>query len=224
MHQRHETPATEDALRAIGEELFEGADEVIADAIIESKATGRRGTRGRIQQVAVNLFTTRGYEATSLREIAEELGVTKAALYYHFKTKDEILDSIVNDRAAVIGELIDWAAAQPRSLDTRREFLRRYSDLLQEQGHHELMRLFERNQTSMTKLKAGIMMREHMTRMLDLLSDGDAPLRERIRSSLAIFALHSTWLTVRDPRVTDEQRLQAALDVALELIEQPPRS
>ena len=36
------------------------------------------------------------------------------------------------------------------------------------------------------------MMREHMTGMLDLLSDRDAPLTDQIRASLAIFALHST--------------------------------
>jgi AcrR family transcriptional regulator len=43
-------------------------------------------TRTRIQDVALDLFIEQGYEATSLREIAEKLGVTKAALYYHFKT------------------------------------------------------------------------------------------------------------------------------------------
>ena len=43
------------------------------------------GTRQRIQAVALELFTEQGYEKTSLREIAERLNVTKAALYYHFK-------------------------------------------------------------------------------------------------------------------------------------------
>ena len=47
----------------------------------------RNDTRSRIQDVALQMFIDKGYEATSLREIAEELGVTKAALYYHFDTK-----------------------------------------------------------------------------------------------------------------------------------------
>ena len=59
-----------------------------------------RGTRARIQDVALELFTEQGYEKTSLREIAERLGVTKAALYYHFKSKDEIVTSFVEDRLA----------------------------------------------------------------------------------------------------------------------------
>src|SRR5215471_11141842 len=83
-------------------------------------------------------------EATSLREIAERLGVTKAALYYHFKTKDEIIESLVADRMAKIEELVIWAETQPRTLATRQEVLRRYSTMLYEQGNNDLMRFFER--------------------------------------------------------------------------------
>jgi len=47
--------------------------------------------RERILDVALELFNEQGYDATSLREIAERLGVTKAALYYHFRSKADIL-------------------------------------------------------------------------------------------------------------------------------------
>ena len=60
-----------------------------------SADTRRRGdTRTEIQRVALNRFTQDGYEKTSLREIAEDLGVTKAALYYHFRTKEDIIEII----------------------------------------------------------------------------------------------------------------------------------
>src|SRR6516164_8413382 len=48
-------------------------------------------TRDRILDIALELFTEQGFDATSLRQIAERLGVTKAALYYHFESKDDIL-------------------------------------------------------------------------------------------------------------------------------------
>src|SRR5512132_2864062 len=51
----------------------------------------RGDTRERIQAIARELFAEQGYEKTSLREIAERLGVTKAALYYHFKSKEDIV-------------------------------------------------------------------------------------------------------------------------------------
>jgi AcrR family transcriptional regulator len=59
-----------------------------------TKTAGRRGrgvTKDRILDVALELFNEQGYDKTSLREIAERLGVTKAALYYHFERKEDIL-------------------------------------------------------------------------------------------------------------------------------------
>ena len=91
----------------------------------------RRGdTRQRIQDVALELFAEQGYEKTSLREIAERLDVTKAALYYHFKTKEEILVSIFEDLSRPIVELIEWGGKQPQSPGTKHEIIRRYSDAL----------------------------------------------------------------------------------------------
>ncbi|WP_026240377.1 TetR/AcrR family transcriptional regulator [Parafrankia discariae] len=54
-------------------------------------AEGEKSTRERILDVALELFSTAGYEAVSLREIAERMNFTKAALYYHFSSKDDIL-------------------------------------------------------------------------------------------------------------------------------------
>ena len=51
-------------------------------------------TRQRILDVAAELFAEQGYDGTSLREIAERIGVTKAALYYHFQSKDQILQAL----------------------------------------------------------------------------------------------------------------------------------
>lgn len=48
-------------------------------------------TRQRILDIALDLFIEKGFDKTSLREIAEKLGFSKAALYYHFASKDDIL-------------------------------------------------------------------------------------------------------------------------------------
>ena len=52
-------------------------------------------TRDRILETALDLFIERGYDKTSLREIAERVGVTKAALYYHFSSKEEIIRTLI---------------------------------------------------------------------------------------------------------------------------------
>jgi AcrR family transcriptional regulator len=48
-------------------------------------------TRERILDIALELFADQGYERTSLRQIAERLGFSKAAIYYHFASKEDIL-------------------------------------------------------------------------------------------------------------------------------------
>lgn len=52
-------------------------------------------TKERILITALQLFARDGYEAVSVRTIAEELGITKGALYRHYRNKRDIFDSIV---------------------------------------------------------------------------------------------------------------------------------
>ncbi|ONH33388.1 TetR/AcrR family transcriptional regulator [Pseudofrankia asymbiotica] len=56
-----------------------------------ARPAGEKSTREQILDVALELFTANGYEKTSLREIAERMSFSKAALYYHFASKDDIL-------------------------------------------------------------------------------------------------------------------------------------
>jgi AcrR family transcriptional regulator len=63
-------------------------------------------TRERILAVANELFIEQGYEGTSLREIADRLDITKAALYYHFRSKEEILESLLVPSDTLVEELL----------------------------------------------------------------------------------------------------------------------
>ena len=53
-------------------------------------------TKSKIIHAAVKLFPELGYEKTSMRRIAEEVGITKPALYYYYKNKDDLFKSIVD--------------------------------------------------------------------------------------------------------------------------------
>jgi AcrR family transcriptional regulator len=55
----------------------------------------RSDTRQRIQEVARELFVQRGVQRTSLQDIADKLGITKPALYYHFASREELVRSIL---------------------------------------------------------------------------------------------------------------------------------
>jgi AcrR family transcriptional regulator len=79
----------------------------------KTHATSPGDTRRRILDVATELFRDRGYAGTSIRDIAEVLGMTKAALYYHFTCKDDMLDALVAPTIGAIEEFIDAAEANP---------------------------------------------------------------------------------------------------------------
>ncbi|RCG26786.1 TetR/AcrR family transcriptional regulator [Sphaerisporangium album] len=176
-------------------------------------------TRTRIQEIALKLFTEQGYEATSLREIAEELGVTKAALYYHFRTKDDIVASLGEDRQAEMERLIKWAQDQPRTVETRREFVLRYAESLYNANHHAFMRFMERNQTALRDHPKLEKMRSLMTSLVGILWEEHDSTAQRLRSSMAIFTLHAAWFLLKEDEVSEDERKKAAVEVALELIE-----
>ncbi|HEY3503180.1 MAG TPA: helix-turn-helix domain-containing protein [Actinocatenispora sp.] len=186
-----------------------------------SDSTGTRdrptgNTRARIQQVALDLFSERGYEKTALREIAEELGVTKAALYYHFKTKEDIVRSIFTDSAEKIDELVEWAHTQPRTLDTRREVIRRYAALMS--GDLKLMRFLQENQPTLRDLSIGETMKQRMTNLFEVLSDDDAPLADQLRARLAVFSIGMSLFAMRDKDYSADEVSAASVEVALDLI------
>jgi AcrR family transcriptional regulator len=82
------TPRINGAARASGVRRADGTARV--GGAQRPRANGAE-TRERILQVALELFGEHGYDATSLRDIAERLGITKAALYYYFPRKADIL-------------------------------------------------------------------------------------------------------------------------------------
>ena len=77
-------------MRFIRIEESEGADTVVVRG-------PNTQTRRRILDVALELFASQGYDRTSLREISERLGFSKAALYYHFRAKEDILRALAGN-------------------------------------------------------------------------------------------------------------------------------
>jgi AcrR family transcriptional regulator len=167
-------------------------------------AAGRRRggeTRARIQQVALELFAEQGYEATSLREIAERLGVTKAALYYHFKSKEDIVASITEDYFAEFDALIDWTRSQPHDAVTKRAVVERYLDIVE--GGSEVFRFMERNQAAMRGAEGGKhrfeQFRPRLEALVNLLTGPDASLRTTVRVSMALLSVNFGWLFFTHP-------------------------
>jgi AcrR family transcriptional regulator len=74
-------------------------------------SNSRTDTRQQILDVAGDLFVHRGYAGTALTDIAERLHITKAALYYHFRSKAAILDALIAEPLQAYTRLAETAAA-----------------------------------------------------------------------------------------------------------------
>jgi AcrR family transcriptional regulator len=143
--------------------------------------------------VALELFAEQGYEKTSLREIAGRLDVTKAALYYHFKSKEDIVRSFTEDYVSELDALIAWGTAQPRTSENRAVILDRYAAIVSRRLG--VLRFLEQNQAAVHHLMAeGAQDRKKLFRtqfetLRDLLAGPDAPLRDRVRASVAVVSV-----------------------------------
>lgn len=71
-----------------------------------SRAEQAQRTRARILEVALRLFADKGYDATSLQDIADEMGLTKPAVYYHYKGKGEILHGLAAPARRAMAEVM----------------------------------------------------------------------------------------------------------------------
>lgn len=85
------------------------------------------GTRQQIAQAADRLFYERGFEATSFADIAQAVGLSRGNFYYHFKTKDEILGTVIALRLDNTQALLEaWEAGS----DAPQERIRRFIHIL----------------------------------------------------------------------------------------------
>ena len=73
---------------------------------------GESDTLRRILDAAAPLFVERGYQGVSMREIGEAVGITKAALYYHFKDKEELFMAILRESLDEITVILDESEAR----------------------------------------------------------------------------------------------------------------
>jgi len=185
-------------------------------------------TRRRAVEVALELFTEQGYERTSLREIAERLGIKQASLYYHFPSKDALLAGILEDLVAPVDELVAWSQAQPRTTETRRELLRRVA-LAIRGPWSRWIQFAQANQTTLRDHRAeGEQIQRRLVGLLAAMVDPEDEPRRQLRCLLALAAVYlgnltpiAALLPSLGIRSTIDEFGAAAIEVAQELVEEP---
>ena len=139
-------------------------------------------TRERILDAALDLFTEQGFDGTSLRQIAEQLGVTKAALYYHFTSKDDILLALHMRLHEAGRDALTQMGEEPVTLGQWGALLEQVVDQMLAQ--RKLFLMHERNQAALEKLHRKDHDAEHediQNQFRRVLADPRVPLRDRVK-------------------------------------------
>jgi AcrR family transcriptional regulator len=158
----------------------------------------RGATRQRILDVALDLFNEHGYDKTSLREIADALGFTKAALYYHFERKEDILVALHMRLHALGRDALDQVGQIEQVLDAKTwmELLDEFIDQIL--ANRKLFLFHLRNQNALEQISAHEHnesdhqdMEEQLRRFL---ADRTLPFRLRVRMASSIGAVMGTLM------------------------------
>jgi AcrR family transcriptional regulator len=146
-------------------------------------------TRERILDVAQELFTRQGYDKTSLRDIAERLQISKAALYYYFQRKEEILIEL-HLRLRTLGEAVitelETAPDGPARVAIWPRLANEMIDYLVE--NRELLLLHNRNRNAFENLDRPALEdgQDVEARFERILSSPAMALRERVRMAAMV--------------------------------------
>jgi AcrR family transcriptional regulator len=103
---------------------------------MSTRAAQAERTRQQVLQTAQRLFAEVGYDATSLQMIADELGLTKAAVYYYFHTKRDILDEAMRPGIERLMTLHDEAALMRGRRARVEHLVNGYVDFLVKTRHY----------------------------------------------------------------------------------------
>src|SRR5439155_1209517 len=158
-------------------------------------------TRTRIQDVALALFRTRGYDATSLQQIAADLDVTKAALYYHFPSKARLLHSLADPFLDEECTLLEGYTDGPLADAARCALASALIDLLL--AHRPVVAWLTRDLAALAQPAIGARVEANTERLQRLLAGSDQSVAGQVRAAAAVGALTRPVAVLNDVHLSD---------------------
>ncbi|MCW6006059.1 TetR/AcrR family transcriptional regulator [Micromonospora sp. CPCC 205371] len=132
-------------------------------------ATGATDSRQRFIDVAIRLFIRHSFAGTSLQMIADEVGVTKAAVYHHFRTREDLLSAVVEPLVEQVRAVIEQAEAQRGRHARADHMLTGYADLVVR--NRALMAVLSGDPGAIDMLRSHPHVRDLIERQIKLFAD-----------------------------------------------------
>lgn len=177
-------------------------------------ATTAEATSTRILDAALALFTEHGFEGTTLQQIADRLGVTKAALYYYFKSKDDLLDALIAPTISDLDMVLNEHESAADTPARRRQFMRAYLDYLLR--HRRVIAYIARDLATLAHPAIATGNRERRARLEAMLLGDALDFHQQVRVAMAFGGIQAVIAQYPDAD-TDELRA-ALLDAAGSLL------
>jgi AcrR family transcriptional regulator len=169
-------------------------------------------TRERIQQTALDLFGEKGVQHTSLKDIADRLGMTKPALYYHFSSRDDLVSSLAKPLIDDFDAYVDAVEADPPA--DRRELLGSFFDLTYR--HRGLLLLAIRDLAALQEMHLTDHVAGWRRRIVALLIGESPSLADQVRGMVAIGGLSDCAVAFED--VDADELRTAAVNAAYDAL------
>lgn len=186
----------------------------------QSDQAGGSTTRERILDVALDHFIHKGYAETSLREIAAELGFSKAALYYHFESKQDILIALHMRVHGLTDDVLPMLQAEAEAGDIWERLVDRLIGLALR--NRRLIELHIRNQEAVAEIHRSPALEKHGPirhdvdeHVLRLLRDPSLPVEARVRRTASLGVIAAVLLAAGALLDVPDVELEPALRTVL---------
>ena len=180
-------------------------------------------TRARVLDEAVSLFIEMGFTRAPMSEIASRLGITKAALYYYFASKDDLLIALVSPFLDRIDELLADAAETGVNDDSaRRALLSRYAEVLR--SDMRVVRILSRDVNVSSHPEIAPRITAHVASLIELLAGAHADAEGMARASAAMMVVQRGLFVIPgEPAalrsMPQEARIELVLQIAYSVVE-----
>ena len=171
----------------------------------------------RIARLALARFRVGGFAGTSIADLAGALGVSKAAIYYHYRSKDALLHRLIDPLLDAIDACIQDRTTPAR---TPRQLLGAYLTVLL--THPEVAPLIATDVAVLNHPRIGPRLRDQNQQLRTLLAAPDTSPSARLRAEAALGAIWRPLITEPQVDLTDPDHQHTLIDAAVATLQPSP--
>jgi AcrR family transcriptional regulator len=167
----------------------------------------------RIAGLALARFRVSGFTGTSIADLAGALGVSKAAIYYHYRSKDALLHQLIDPLLGAIDACIQDHSTPAASAQSARELLDAYLAVLL--AHREVVRLITTDVAVLNHPSIGPRLQAQNQQLQSLLAAPDLGPSARLRAEAALGAIWRPLIAEPQLDLTDPAHQHTLIDAAV---------